>query len=227
MVADMVPSLNQMREILSALPPDLLEEEPRNNFEAVVARLVGVMTQLGAPQNGLDPQKVLASHEFTIEGLQRLSPQITRPLFFETMPVEMLHQLPGMPWSVEQFQSAVADLQESADYYLEEGLKQHGFHVYGYPAPIPGVFGWKSQRVVGIMPNHDYRFQHVITAGKTGYGKSVLERNDVLQNLANNFVVVVISHERNFFDERVLPYYPETRKEDLVYWNPAWLADKS
>lgn len=74
-----------------------------------------------------------------------------------------------------------------------------------------------NERIFGIK-KHDRR-QHMYVIGKTGTGKTTLLENLVLQDIqAGNGLGIIDPHGE--FVERVLSQIPESRKNDVVYFNP-------
>lgn len=91
-------------------------------------------------------------------------------------------------------------------------------------ASIPGISLGFHQAVDFPLPvriPYSYRLQHVYIVGKSGYGKSNLLRNMALQDMAAGYGVGIIAPEQELFVEEVLPYIPDNRIEDVIYFNPA------
>jgi hypothetical protein len=61
--------------------------------------------------------------------------------------------------------------------------------------------------------------------GKTGSGKSTLVKNLILQDIDRQVGVGVISHEHDFFHNRLLPAFPQHRSRDLIYFDPSDLRE--
>lgn len=73
-------------------------------------------------------------------------------------------------------------------------------------------------KVFGIKTND--RRNHVYVVGKTGTGKTTLLRNMMISDIqAGHGVAVVDPHGE--FAESILDYVPESRIDDVVYFNPA------
>src|SRR5205823_9144827 len=87
-----------------------------------------------------------------------------------------------------------------------------------YIAQIRTVIGTASDGLPVIYRN-DERFQHSYIIGKTGSGKSTLLRNLITQDIHHGYGVIVLSPENGLFQE-LLPYIPESRKNDLIYFDP-------
>ncbi len=64
------------------------------------------------------------------------------------------------------------------------------------------------------------RRQHMYVIGKTGTGKSVLLHNLIAQDIANGEGVCVVDPHGELV-ESILEKIPESRKKDIVYFNPA------
>jgi hypothetical protein len=80
--------------------------------------------------------------------------------------------------------------------------------------------------VIGSVPNdvpmiyrEDERFQHTYIIGKTGSGKSTLLRNLITQDIHHGNGIIVLSPENGLFED-LLKYVPESRKNDLIYFDP-------
>jgi hypothetical protein len=84
--------------------------------------------------------------------------------------------------------------------------------------PIGTRDGWGQQVPFGIqLP--DFR-HHMYVVGKTGSGKTTLQRNLILQ-------LIALGHGVGFFDphgdsaQELLDYIPPSRIDDVVYFNPS------
>ena len=64
------------------------------------------------------------------------------------------------------------------------------------------------------------RNQHMYIIGKTGTGKTTLLKNLALQDIANGEGVAIIDPHGEFVEE-ILENIPESRVDDVVYFNPA------
>jgi hypothetical protein len=74
---------------------------------------------------------------------------------------------------------------------------------------------------VPVVLPESYRDRHVYVVGKSGYGKSNLLRNLILQDMAAGHGVGVIAPEQETITEEILPFIPEDRIEEVIYFNPA------
>ena len=66
-----------------------------------------------------------------------------------------------------------------------------------------------------------YRDRHVYIVGKSGSGKTNLMRNLIYQEMDAGNGIGVIAPEAEMIDEEILPYVPEHRMDDVIYFNPA------
>ena len=65
------------------------------------------------------------------------------------------------------------------------------------------------------------RRQHMYILGKSGTGKSALMANMAIQNIVDNEGVCIVDPHGEFIEDHVIPYIPEHRLKDVVYFNPA------
>jgi CxxC-x17-CxxC domain-containing protein len=75
-----------------------------------------------------------------------------------------------------------------------------------------------TSRLFGIKRSD--RRQHVYIIGKTGTGKSALEANMIIQDIANGEGVCVVDPHGELV-EGILTKIPEQRVKDVIYFNPA------
>lgn len=66
-----------------------------------------------------------------------------------------------------------------------------------------------------------YRDRHVYIVGKSGSGKTNLIRNMIYQDMENGKGIGVIAPEAEMITEEIMPYIPEHRIDDVIYFNPA------
>ena len=71
-----------------------------------------------------------------------------------------------------------------------------------------------------ILPN-EYRDKHLYVVGKSGYGKTNFLRFLILQDLQRGSGVGVLAPELEMLSEEILPFIPDDRVEDVIYFNPA------
>ncbi len=66
----------------------------------------------------------------------------------------------------------------------------------------------------------DYRFRHVYIVGKTGTGKTTLLQNMVVQDIRAGRGVGVIDPHGDLVRDKILPYIPRKRVDDVVLFDP-------
>ena len=66
-----------------------------------------------------------------------------------------------------------------------------------------------------------YKDRHVYIVGKSGSGKTNLMRNMIYQNMEAGNGIGVIAPEAEMITEEIMPYIPEHRIDDVIYFNPA------
>ncbi|SYZ71876.1 hypothetical protein TRIP_C10075 [Candidatus Zixiibacteriota bacterium] len=74
-----------------------------------------------------------------------------------------------------------------------------------------------------ILPE-EYRDRHIYVIGKSGYGKTNFLRYMIIQDLEKGNGIGVLAPEYEMLTEEILPFIPENRVEDVIYFNPADLA---
>ena len=72
---------------------------------------------------------------------------------------------------------------------------------------------------VKLTPEH--RARHLYVVGKSGSGKTNLLRNLIFQDLEEGHGLGVIAPEQEMLTEEILPYVPDHRLDDVIYFNPA------
>lgn len=65
------------------------------------------------------------------------------------------------------------------------------------------------------------RERHVYIVGKTGSGKTNLLRNMILQDIERGDGVGVVAPEAEMLSDEILPYIPEGRIDDVIYFDPS------
>ena len=65
------------------------------------------------------------------------------------------------------------------------------------------------------------RDRHCYIIGKSGSGKTNLIRNMLFQDLEFGSGIGIIAPEQELLTEEIMPYIPETRIDDVVYFNPS------
>lgn len=71
-----------------------------------------------------------------------------------------------------------------------------------------------------ILPNQ-YRDKHIYIIGKSGYGKTNFLRYLISQDLEKGHGVGVLAPEYEMLNDEILPFIPEGRIQDVIYFNPA------
>lgn len=79
---------------------------------------------------------------------------------------------------------------------------------------VDGVGGSVSQ-------NQAARDRHTYIIGKSGSGKTTLLLNMIYQDLQAGNGLGVIAPEQEMITEQILPFIPEDRLDDVIYFNPA------
>lgn len=74
---------------------------------------------------------------------------------------------------------------------------------------------------VPVKLTQDYRDRHVYVIGKSGAGKTNMLRTLILQDLEAGHGLGVLAPEAEMLTEEILPFIPEHRLNDVVYFNPA------
>ncbi len=72
-----------------------------------------------------------------------------------------------------------------------------------------------------VKLKQDFRDRHIYIVGKSGSGKTNLIRDLVIQHMDAGDGVGVIAPEAEMLTEELLPFVPEDRLDDVVYFNPA------
>lgn len=82
-----------------------------------------------------------------------------------------------------------------------------------------GVHASIGARVPVKLSRH-YRDRHVYIVGKSGAGKTTLLRSMIIQDMEAGEGLGVIAPEREMIVDELLPFVPEHRIEDVIYFNP-------
>jgi len=112
-----------------------------------------------------------------------------------------------------------------------EGLIDNGVSAAELAAEICSRIDRAEGLVLGYQPFEDwfmnvkltqqYRDRHVYVIGKSGSGKTNLLRNLIYQDLLEGNGIGVIAPEAEMIEEEILPYIPDHRIDDVIYFNPA------
>ena len=93
-------------------------------------------------------------------------------------------------------------------------MDEHEGLILGYQ-PVAGQEGPQ------VKLTQHFRDRHVYVVGKSGSGKTNLLRTLILQDLEMGNGVGVIAPEQEMITEELLPYVPDWRLDDVIYFNPA------
>jgi len=85
------------------------------------------------------------------------------------------------------------------------------------------VLGYQTigEAEIPVKLTQHYRDRHIYIVGKTGSGKTNLMRNLIYQDISSGRGVGVIAPEQEMITEEILPFIPEERIDDVIYFNPA------
>lgn len=72
----------------------------------------------------------------------------------------------------------------------------------------------------GLQQPKELRTRHTYLVGKTGYGKSNLIRHLAFQDMEEGRGVGILTPEADLIRDKILPFIPEDRVEDVIYFNP-------
>lgn len=72
-----------------------------------------------------------------------------------------------------------------------------------------------------VIQTQPHRDRHTYIIGKSGSGKTTLMLNMIYQDLKAGNGLGVIAPEQEMLTEQILPYIPEDRLDDVIYFNPA------
>jgi len=87
----------------------------------------------------------------------------------------------------------------------------------------PDKLEWENPDLHGaqVQQSQSHRDRHTYIIGKSGSGKTTLMLNMIYQDLKAGNGLGVIAPEQEMLTEQILPYIPEDRLEDVIYFNPA------
>jgi len=74
---------------------------------------------------------------------------------------------------------------------------------------------------IDVKLTAEHRQRHLYIVGKSGSGKTNLLRTMIFQDLEEGSGVGVIAPESEMLTEEILPYIPEHRINDVIYFDPA------
>lgn len=72
-----------------------------------------------------------------------------------------------------------------------------------------------------VKLTQEFRDRHLYVVGKSGSGKTNLLRTLIYQDLMAGNGIGVIAPESEMIEEEILPYIPDHRIDDVIYFNPA------
>jgi len=112
-----------------------------------------------------------------------------------------------------------------------EGLIDSGMSAYDLAFEIQQRINEKQGTILGYQPfgdfkldvklEEDFRDRHVYVIGKSGSGKTNLLRSMIYQDIEKERGIGIIAPEQEMITEEILPYIPEHRIDDVIYFNPA------
>lgn len=78
-----------------------------------------------------------------------------------------------------------------------------------------------NQTQLPVILADKYRDKHIYIVGKSGYGKTNFLRHLIFQDLATGAGLGVLAPEYEMLNDEILPFIPEERVRDVIYFNPA------
>ena len=112
-----------------------------------------------------------------------------------------------------------------------EALIEGGIHPEQLASKIGQRIAEKEGLVLGYHPlggssievklTQPFRERHIYIIGKSGSGKTNLIRTLLFQDLERGEGIGVIAPESEMIVDEILPYIPEHRIDDVIYFNPA------
>jgi len=78
----------------------------------------------------------------------------------------------------------------------------------------------ENYKIPVILPQ-EFRDKHIYVIGKSGYGKTNFLRYLISQDLQSNVGIAVLAPEYEMLHDELLPFIPENRIPDVIYFNPA------
>lgn len=91
---------------------------------------------------------------------------------------------------------------------------------------VPGFInlGGSQDQPLGVLLSPTVRNHHMYIIGKSGSGKTNLMRHMILQDLAAGSGLGILAPEFEMLRDQVLPFIPENRLKDVVYFDPSDMA---
>jgi hypothetical protein len=88
------------------------------------------------------------------------------------------------------------------------------------PGVMLGHLQPPNDRVSVKLPD-SLRDRHMYIIGRSGYGKTNLIRLMALQDIQDGHGIGMLAPEQELLTEEILPFIPQDRVDDVVYFNPA------
>ncbi len=117
-------------------------------------------------------------------------------------------------------------LREELEQLIDDGISRDdlfleiGRRIREIDGLVIGYHQFGSQKV-DVKLTEEYRDRHVYIVGKSGSGKTTLIRTMLMQDLKAGHGVGVLAPEAEMLTEEILPFIPEERLNDVIYFNPA------
>jgi hypothetical protein len=112
-----------------------------------------------------------------------------------------------------------------------ESLIDEGISPENLGAEISRRINETAAMIIGYQPiggrrldvrlTQEFRDRHVYIIGKSGSGKTTLLRTMIMQDLGAGHGLAVIAPEAEMLNEELLPFIPDERIRDVIYFNPA------
>lgn len=91
--------------------------------------------------------------------------------------------------------------------------------IAGTKGPELGTHALAGDNIPVILPD-TLRDKHMYVVGKSGYGKTNFLRYLIYQDLKEGNGLAVLAPEFEMLNDEILPFIPEDRIDDVVYFNP-------
>jgi hypothetical protein len=103
--------------------------------------------------------------------------------------------------------------------YAEAGVYTLGMADGHYERSTDGTLEWRPQRQPITIPEA-LRFHHAYVIGATGTGKTTLLKHLILNDIRAGAGVTVLTPDKSFLTDHLLPCLDPKRANDLIYFNP-------
>lgn len=113
---------------------------------------------------------------------------------------------------LEDFIDSGASADRLADFITDRIIAARGLNL--------GFQHFGNVRIPLILPQQ-YLDKHIYIIGKSGYGKTNFLRHLILQSLADGDGLGILAPEYEMLQDEILPFIPEDRIQDVIYFNPA------